>query len=892
MKFSNRQISYPGKIIIADDDAEELFITSRILKKSGYIVEPADSGKEAISKAKKFKPDLIVLDVVMPGMDGFETCRVIKSDPFLKAVFVILLSSIKKTPDYQALGLDAGADGFIARPFHIEEFLSRIRSIMRIKAVEDELRIQQQWLRITLSSIGDGLITTDRQGSILFLNPVAERITGWSQEQAKSKDIETVFPVFDGTTDAPIESPVRKVLQSGRIIQLDDEVVLINKQKERVPVTDSASPIRSDSGEIVGGVLVFRDVSEKKIYEQKINRMLKEWGAMFRAIGQMTLIIDPRHGILDANDIALKKTGLTRKEIIGMKCFEVIHGNTKPPPNCPMVKAMASGIQESSTMPMERIQGDYLISCTPVVNTQGTIEKIIHIATDISALKKAEEELRKSESRYRSILDAMNDATYICSSDFQIEYMNPAMTNLIGSDVTGQYCYKAIYDLDERCSRCDLPEVLRGERIKGEHVRELNGRTYHVSFSPMTNPDGSVSQLTVFRDVTEAKQMEVRLQQAHKMEAIGSLAGGVAHDFNNILFPIIGMAELLLEDLPPGSPEYENVREILNAGKRGSELVKQILSFSRRSEHKLVPVGIQFILEEVLKLARSTIPSYIELNENIKKNCGLLMANPTQIHQVVMNVITNAFHAVETTGGKISVSLKDIVLVKDDLDSLLLEPGRYAVLTISDNGHGIAPHHLNKIFEPYFTTKEKGKGTGIGLAVAYGIVKEHKGEIKVYSEVGKGTAFHIYLPVIDDSAAEKFTPETDTIPGGTEHILLVDDEDTIAGLEKKMLERLGYRTTVFTNSEKALNAFKTSPDSFDLIISDMAMPKLTGDQLAAKVLKMRPDIPFLICTGFSNRISPERAGEIGIKGFLMKPLIRNELAHMVRKLLDETKPGS
>ncbi|MCP4023788.1 MAG: PAS domain-containing protein, partial [Desulfobacteraceae bacterium] len=338
----------------------------------------------------------------------------------------------------------------------------------------------------------------------------------------------------------------------------------------------------------------------------------------------------------------------------------------------------------------------------------------------------------------------------------------------------------------------------------------------------------------------EKKVMEQKLIQIQKIESIGTLAGGIAHDFNNILFPIVGMSELLLEDLPEGSPEHENTQEILLAGIRGSELVKQILSFSRQHDHKLSPIRIQKTLEEVIKLSRSTIPSNIKIRENIQQNCRLVLADPIQAHQIAMNLITNAFHAVEEKNGVIDIELKEITLKKDDLPDSLLTPGQYIRLSVSDNGIGMEPGTINKLFEPYFTTKEKGKGTGLGLAVVYGIVKEFRGDIKVYSEVGKGSTFNIFLPIMEKTseiAAGDHVPKIET---GIETILLVDDEESVVKLEGQILSRLGYQVTQSTKSTEALNLFKTGPEDFDLVITDMTMPDLTGDQLAKEILLIKP----------------------------------------------------
>jgi nitrogen-specific signal transduction histidine kinase/ActR/RegA family two-component response regulator len=390
-------------------------------------------------------------------------------------------------------------------------------------------------------------------------------------------------------------------------------------------------------------------------------------------------------------------------------------------------------------------------------------------------------------------------------------------------------------------------------------------------------------------DITEQKKLTSRLQQAQKLESIGSLSGGIAHDFNNLLFPIIGLSELLLEDLTPSSPEYEKVQEILKAGNRGSQLVNQILSFSRQETQKKVPVRIQKVVKEVIKLARSTIPADIKITQCIDPDCGLVMADPTQLHQIAMNLVTNAYHAVEKNTGCIDIKVKAIRLDSGNLIDENQSPGKYAVLVVADNGVGISPTNLEKIFDPYFTTKEKGKGTGLGLSTVYGIVKEHQGDIKVYSEPGIGTTFKVFLPLMQKTDPVESDEKVEIMETGKETILLVDDEISIVRLERQMLERLGYKVTARTSSMDALEAFKSRPEKYDLVISDMNMPNMNGIQLAKEIQKTRPDMPIVLCTGFSERISREITKKIGIKGFLMKPVAKAEMAGVVRKILDEVK---
>ena len=388
---------------------------------------------------------------------------------------------------------------------------------------------------------------------------------------------------------------------------------------------------------------------------------------------------------------------------------------------------------------------------------------------------------------------------------------------------------------------------------------------------------------------TEKKTLRDQIQQAQKLESIGNLAGGIAHDFNNILFPIIGMSELLIEDLPKDSPELENAQEIFTAGNRGAELVKQILTFSRQSDHQLTPVRIQQVLKEVSKLIRTTIPANIEMTWDIQQDCGLVMADSTQLHQIAMNLITNAYHAVEKNNGKINIILKEKALEISTVEKTSLATGNYATLTISDTGHGIAPGILDKIFEPYFTTKELGKGTGLGLAVVHGIIKEYGGAIEVISDPVEGTTFEVYIPIMKKKTDRVEIKETIAIPSGTERILVVDDEVSIAKLEGQMLERLGYKVTTYTSSLEALSFFETSPNKFDLVITDMAMPNFTGEALAEKIFSIRQDIPIIICTGFSENINKEKVKTFCVKGFLMKPVVKSDMAHMVRNVLDDAK---
>jgi len=387
-------------------------------------------------------------------------------------------------------------------------------------------------------------------------------------------------------------------------------------------------------------------------------------------------------------------------------------------------------------------------------------------------------------------------------------------------------------------------------------------------------------------DITERKQLQTQLQQALKMEAIGKLAGGIAHDFNNVLYSIIGYTELTMDDVPEGSLARKNLKEVFKGAMRAKDMVQQILAFSRKDDTQKKPIKVQSVVKEALKLLRTSIPSTIEIRQSIDADCGPVLADPTQIHQVIMNFATNAYQAMLEKGGVLELTLMEEEIGSDDSD-FDLDPGTYLKLTVSDTGYGMDNVVMGKIFDPYFTTRGPGEGTGMGLAVVHGIVKSHGGNITVYSELGEGTAFSVYLPLIETRPVEPKVISAELAPTGTERILFVDDEEYIVLMTQQILERLGYQVTSRTSSVEALAAFKAKPDEYDLVITDMTMPNMTGVELAPRLREIKSDIPIIICTGFSDMVDEDKAKAIGIREYVMKPIVIEEIARTIRKVLDE-----
>ncbi|MBF0531137.1 MAG: response regulator, partial [Deltaproteobacteria bacterium] len=385
----------------------------------------------------------------------------------------------------------------------------------------------------------------------------------------------------------------------------------------------------------------------------------------------------------------------------------------------------------------------------------------------------------------------------------------------------------------------------------------------------------------------EKAKLEKQLIQAQKMEAIGTLAGGIAHDFNNILAAILGYTELAMMDIPEGMAVRGMLEQVTKAGHRAKDLIQQILSFSRRTTQERKPIQLTFITKETLKFLRASLPTTIEIRQNFDPGVGTVLADPTQIHQVLTNLCANAAHAMREKGGILEVKLTQVDLDEQAAAQLEgLPPGIYQQLTIADTGHGMDQSIIERIFEPFFTTKGPGEGTGMGLSVVYGIVKDHGGAIKVYSEAGKGSVFHIFLPSVPATFEDISSVAIAPLAAGTERILLVDDEEALAAVGRGILMHLGYRVTSLTSSLEALEVFRTDPTAFDLILTDQTMPKMTGIELARAAMKIRPDIPIILCTGFSQQVSAEMALGMGIKRFLMKPLVLREVAEVIRVVLD------
>ena len=581
--------------------------------------------------------------------------------------------------------------------------------------------------------------------------------------------------------------------------------------------------------------------------------------------------------------------------IAGFDGLQVLEAVQAHDPSLPVIIVTGTGSEEIAVMALKQGASDYVIKRPKHIRRlPQTIFAAIEKQTLRDQSRKTENSLKESEEKYRKIFENIFVGIYQVAIDGKFIFANKKMVEMFGYSSYKEL--EAIGGITELYARPEERQKKIDEIIKkGFIIDEIefmrkDGKSIwcRINSRKTTNKKGLIVLEGLLEDVTEIRNMRIQLQQAQRLEAIGTLAGGIAHDFNNILSSVIGYTELALDAVGGNTVLAGYLKEVYTAGHRAKNLIKQILTFARQSDKEIKPVQISVIVKETLKFLRSSIPTTIEIRHNIESN-SLIMGDSTQIHQILMNLCTNAFQAMEENGGVLNIGLTDVRLDADFTKQYEdFNPGDYLKLSVSDTGSGISPEIMSSIFEPYFTTKATGDGTGVGLATVNGIVKKYGGEIIVESEVEKGSTFSVYLPVTRKLTETK-PYNGEAFPAGNKSILVVDDEVPVARMFCGLLKSLGYSVAMSTSSIEALALFRTKPNDFDLVITDMTMPNMTGDRLAIELMKIRPDIPVILCTGYNKKISDESASEMGIKAFVYKPIVKADLAKTVRKVLDKAK---
>jgi PAS domain S-box-containing protein len=785
---------------------------------------------------------------------------------------------------------------------HQAYYVAIILDITKRKLAEDALGESEERYRSFVQHFRGIAYRGEMDFTPIFFHGAVEEITGYTERElvdGKPRWDQVIHPedlpaFFTEDEEKLHSTPNYSYEREYRIIRKDGSVRWVQEVIQNI-CDASGKPA------IVQGAIY--DIADRKQAEEALRESEEKYRSIFDSAGEGIVVI--QDGIISFfNSRMTEMLGLSSTDISRLtneSFLSFIHPEDQKQV-ADRYDRRLKGQELPSTYSARLIDrgGESLwVDLSPTFISWKGKPAILTFVTDITERKMSEEELQKLASVVKHSSELINLATL----DGKMIFLNESGCKMLGIDpdeVERTHIMEVFPDHQRELVQNELlPELMQGNTWEGElqyrnlksgNLIDVHARTFTVHAPNTRKPLflANVSMEITDRKLAEKEKnkLETRLLQAQKMESIGTLAGGIAHDFNNILTPLMAHSEMALMDLPEDSPVQFNLKEMIKASKRARDLVKQILTFSRQNGQGSMPLKLGTIVKEALKLLRSSIPTTIEIQQKALTDSDMVLADPTQMHQILMNLCTNAYHEMDE-GGTIEVSLTD---TKFDSKSAKqfdnLNPGDYLQLSVRDTGPGMAPDVVEKIFEPYFTTKERGVGTGLGLAVVHGIVQNHGGSIQVESDHGKGTTFHVFLPKLDIDTAEKIE-HREPIPTGNERILFIDDEAPIVDVGKQMLERLGYEVITRTSSIEALELFRSQQDQFDVVITDMTMPNMTGVELSKKMINIRPDIPVILCTGFSEQITEEKATGLGIQGYVMKPIIMSEIAHKIRKILDE-----
>ena len=1113
-------------------------------------------GQEGIVQGKDYRGENVLAALSkIPGSPWFMVAKVDKSEAMAEW----------RSRSILILVLILGFVGGIGAVFLVVWQRNAKAHYREMYQAEVNRREVEQRYRATLMSVGDGVIATDAEGKMEIMNPVAEVLTGWTQEEAHGRPLKEVFQIVSEDTRQLVENPVDQVVKEGLVVGLANHTLLIAKDGTQRPIADSGAPVYNEQGDIVGVVLVFRDQTAERAAQKALQDSEERYRGILDNMMEGFQIIDQDWRYIYINDTAAAHGRQKKKELLGRTMMEVYPGIEKtemfmavrrcmdegaparmlnefahadgstswfelsiqcipegvsilslditerkraeeslkasqarqnvamdlaklvqweydvdsdlftfdeqfyqlygttteeqggtqmsaqeyarrfvPPEQASRVKeeidkSLATTDPKYSRQIEHRIvrtdgrERNIIVRLAIVKDKDGRTIKIYGANQDITELKRAQKSLEESERTLRAVFEGVMDGILVVNAETKkFIFANQAICRMLGynleeilslglADIHPQEDLPRVAEQFERQLRGEIslaadvpvrrkdgtifsadinakPIVLEGQpcviglfrditprkmagkalreseeryrvafdlapigvahvdttegkyllvnqrlcEILGYSAEELRGMTAfevthpddreeagllhdkiksgekpkysrekrylrkdgsvvwaHTTVSPVRETEGQIKHIIiVVEDITERKQteeekarLEGQLVRSQRLEAIGTLAGGIAHDFNNILSAQLGYTQLALEDAQ-GQPQLEeSLNRALQASRRATSLVKQILSFSRQTDPKHRPIRVHLVVKEALELLRASIPTSIDIAHNLEVSSQTILGDSGQIHQVIMNLCTNAAHAMRERGGTLEVRLNSVALDENALVGLEgIKPGEYQRLTVQDNGHGMDRETLDRIFDPFFTTKDKGEGTGLGLSVVYGIVKNHGGTIRVYSEMGKGTVFNVYFPIVESQEEEPEDIYSEgQLPTGTEHILLVDDEEMLVDVVGQILERLGYEVMGCTSSAKALDLLKRTPGKYDMLTTDFTMPRMAGDVLAERALALKPGLPVIMCTGYSEKIDKQKARQIGIGRLLMKPVEERELAGTVRSLLDKAR---
>jgi PAS domain S-box-containing protein len=791
----------------------------------------------------------------------------------------------------------------------VEQLLGRtLLFAVEQQQLNKEIQREKDLSEKILGHCEDGVAGFDQDFHVTLWNAPMEKITGLSKTRALGKNLFVALPLLQEINE---KSPILGAGGHKGFLDRNQPVKLSPHGPEGF-YSGHVAPLLNEAGEVNGGVLIIHDITPMKRAENALKEQKGLLEGVMASADEGLAILDRSLSFVKVNPV-MEKWFARDQPLSGKTCYAVIHGALDSCENCPALKTLVSGEPGHEVVPKwgarEENAGQVELFSYPLKdpNTGETVGVIMRIL-DITARLKAQEVLKESRERLKLVVDNLPVVVGRLYQDGTVDFLEDKLEGLTGFSTQefgsgGRPWSEVILEEDQEQARKAFLHALGTDHtyVRQYRVKSKDGRVIWLQESGQITCDSQGRTLytdMVLLDVTERKQaeemrpqFEAQLRQAQRMDAIGSLAGGIAHDFNNILGVMLGYTEMALMSLKEDDGLKRRLQQVLKAGKRGKELVSQILSFSRPSPQERRPVKMSAIVKKALNMLRATLPASIELKMRLEEDQDTILADPTQMHQVIINLCAHAAHAMRDKGGLLDISVKPVNLdAKAAAQFHGLAPGPHIRVSVKDSGHGMDRDTMEKIFDPFFTTKKMEEGTGMGLAVVHGIIKAHGGAVTVQSKAGKGSEFQIYLPRVEAIELPGGT-EAPVAENGQERLLFVDDEEWLVDMWKEILESLGYRMTVTTRPLEALETFKENPQDFDLVIADQTMPQMTGLELAQELLALRPELPIILVTGFSQLVTPEKAKAAGIREYIMKPLSISELTNAISQALGKEPQG-
>jgi PAS domain S-box-containing protein len=785
----------------------------------------------------------------------------------------------------------------------VEQLLGRTLLLaVEQQQLSKEIQREKHLSERILEHCENGVAGFGQDFQVTLWNLPMEYMTGVARTNALGKNLFSLVPLLEAINK---KRPILGAGGSRGFIYRNQPVKLAPAGPEGF-YSGQVTPLVNDAGEASGGLLVIHNLTPMKRVEDALREHQGLLDGIIASTGEGLAVLDRNLAFVRVNP-AFEKWFAHDQPLLGKTCYAVIHGALDPCDQCPALRTLISGEPSREVVPKwvprEELPSQVELSSYPLKDpdTGETVGVIMRIQ-DITARRQCEEVLKENCQRLKLVVDNLPVALGRLYPDGTVDFLDNKIEGLTGyapGDFSpgGRSWFEVILEKDQEPARKAFLQALGTDRtyVRPYRVKTRNGRVIWLQESGQITCDSHGRALytdMVLLDITERKQaeemrpqFEAQLRQAQRMDAIGSLAGGIAHDFNNILGVMLGYTEMALMSLKEDDGLKRRLQQVLKAGKRGKELVAQILSFSRPSSQERRPVRVNGIVREALNMLRATLPTTIELKMRLAEDQDTILAEPTQMHQVIINLCANAAHAMRDQGGVLDISVRPVNLdAKAAAQFHGLFPGPHLRITVKDSGHGMDRDTMEKIFDPFFTTKKLEEGTGMGLAVVHGIIKAHGGAITVQSQEGRGSEFQIYLPRVE-AAELPGGPEAPAVENGQERLLFVDDEEWLVDMWKEILESLGYRMTVTTKPLAALQMFKENPQNFDLVITDQTMPQMTGLELAQEMVTLRPGLPVILVTGFSQVVTPEKAKAVGVREYIMKPLSISELTRAISRSL-------